>query len=107
MSEQRRGTRTPPIVWLVFLGIASSGVGRVLAADAVKELRAFGVRKPIILTEVGYRSITGTAIRPGSWTISGTSDPDAQADAYKAFFQVWTANGGNWLKGVQSRRSAS
>ncbi len=57
--------------------------------------------KPLLMTEAGYRSIAGTAIRPGSWTINGTPDPVAQADAYKAFFQVWAANGGDWLKGVE------
>jgi hypothetical protein len=57
--------------------------------------------KPVLMTEMGYRSIDGTAIEPGSWTINGTPDPAAQADAYKAFFQVWTAQGGNWMKGVE------
>jgi hypothetical protein len=57
--------------------------------------------KPVLMTEMGYRSIEGTAIRPGSWTINGTPDPAAQADAYKAFFQVWTAQGGSWMQGVE------
>src|SRR5258708_1763741 len=57
--------------------------------------------KPVLMTEVGYRSIDGTAIAPGSWTASGTPNTAAQADAYNAFFQVWTAHGGSWLKGVE------
>ena len=57
--------------------------------------------KPVLMTEVGYRSIDGTAINPASWTTSGTSDTAAQADAYNAFFQVWAAQGGSWLKGVE------
>jgi len=57
--------------------------------------------KPVLMTEVGYRSIDGTAIAPGSWTASGTPNTAAQADAYNAFFQVWTAQGGSWLKGVE------
>jgi hypothetical protein len=57
--------------------------------------------KPVLMTEMGYRSIDGTAIQPGSWTINGIPDPNAQADAYKAFFQVWSAQGGNWMKGVE------
>jgi hypothetical protein len=57
--------------------------------------------KPVLMTEMGYRSIDGTAIQPGSWTINGTPDPAAQADAYKAFFQVWTAQGGSWMQGVE------
>ncbi len=57
--------------------------------------------KPVLMTEVGCRSIDGTAIAPGSWTASGTPSTSAQADAYNAFFQVWTAHGGSWLKGVE------
>ncbi|NOJ48712.1 glycoside hydrolase family 113 [Bradyrhizobium archetypum] len=57
--------------------------------------------KPLLMTEVGYRSIDGTAIAPGSWTSSGTVDVMEQADAYNAFFQVWSARGGSWLKGAE------
>jgi Ca2+-binding RTX toxin-like protein len=57
--------------------------------------------KPVLMTEVGYRSIDGTAISPGSWTTGATANESAQADAYNAFFQVWTANGGSWFKGVE------
>jgi Ca2+-binding RTX toxin-like protein len=57
--------------------------------------------RPVLMTEVGYRSVDGTAIRPGGWTSSGTADVGEQADAYNAFFQVWTAHGGSWLKGVE------
>src|SRR5438552_6419575 len=53
------------------------------------------------MTEVGYRSMDGTAIAPGSWTANGTSNTAAQADAYNAFLQVWSAQGGSWLKGVE------
>jgi Ca2+-binding RTX toxin-like protein len=56
--------------------------------------------KPVLMTEMGYMSVVGTA--GGSWGKSTlTSSPAAQADAYNAFFQVWTANGGSWLKGVE------
>ncbi len=57
--------------------------------------------RPVLMTEMGYRSVDGTAIRPGGWTTAGTPDLGEQADAYKAFFQVWTAHGGSWLKGVE------
>ena len=56
---------------------------------------------PVLMTEVGYRSLDGTAIRPGGWTAGGAADPGEQADAYNAFFQVWSAHGGSWLKGVE------
>jgi hypothetical protein len=57
--------------------------------------------RPVLMTEVGYRSVDGTAIRPGGWTSGGASDLAEQADAYNAFFQVWSAHGGSWLKGVE------
>ncbi|WFU17700.1 calcium-binding protein [Bradyrhizobium sp. CB3481] len=57
--------------------------------------------KPLLMTEVGYRSVDGTTIAPGSWTGSGTADVMEQADAYNAFFQVWSAHGGSWLKGAE------
>ena len=57
--------------------------------------------KPLLMTEVGYRSIDGTAIAPGSWTSNGTPDVMEQADAYNAFFRVWSAHGGSWFKGAE------
>jgi len=57
--------------------------------------------KQVLMTEVGYRSMDGTAIEPGSWIANGTADPNAQADAFKAFFQVWTAEGGSWMRGAE------
>jgi len=53
------------------------------------------------MTEVGYRSIDGAAISPGSWATAGTPNTTAQADAYNAFFQVWAAHGGSWMKGIE------
>lgn len=57
--------------------------------------------KQVLMTEVGYRSMDGTAIRPGSWTANAAADTVEQADAYNAFFQVWSAHGGSWMKGVE------
>lgn len=57
--------------------------------------------RPVLMTEVGYRSIDGTAINPGSWTASGTTDVAEQADAYRAFFEVWSAHGGSWMRGAE------
>ncbi|MDH6264118.1 calcium-binding protein, partial [Bradyrhizobium sp. BR13661] len=54
--------------------------------------------KPVLMTEAGYQSIDGAA---GGAQAPFTTDPAAQADAYNAFFQVWTAEGGNWLEGVE------
>ncbi len=55
--------------------------------------------KQVLMTEVGYASVDGTAINPGS--ANGAADPAAQANAYKAFFQYWSQHGGTWMKGVE------
>ena len=57
--------------------------------------------KQVLLTEVGYRSIDGTTINPGDWQAAGTSNVQAQLDAYKAFFSVWSQHGGSWFQGAQ------
>ncbi len=57
--------------------------------------------KQVLMTEVGYRSIDGTAINPGGGSSKAPPDAAEQADAYNAFMQVWGTQGGTWLKGVQ------
>ncbi len=59
----------------------------------LKVQRQFG--KPILFTELGYRSTRGAAIKPWEWPDSrsaATADPDAlatQAAAYEAFFRTF------------------
>jgi hypothetical protein len=57
--------------------------------------------KPVLMTEAGYRSMDYGSTITGSWKTSGPMDLQEQADAYKAFLEVWTAHGGSWLKGVE------
>ncbi|QND69818.1 glycoside hydrolase family 113 [Tardiphaga robiniae] len=57
--------------------------------------------KQVLMTEAGFRSMDGTAMRPGSWTANAPADTAEQADAFNAFFQVWSAHGGSWMKGVE------
>ncbi|WP_445487744.1 glycoside hydrolase family 113 [Rhodopseudomonas sp. RCAM05734] len=57
--------------------------------------------KPVMMSEVGYRSIDGTAINPGGGSSKAPADAAEQADAYNAFFQVWSTQGGSWLKGAE------
>jgi hypothetical protein len=44
-------------------------------------------QKPLVLTEIGYRSIDGTAIHPWDWQIQGEVDIQEQADCYQAAFE--------------------
>jgi hypothetical protein len=57
--------------------------------------------KQVLMTEAGFRSMDGTAKQPGSWVTNAPPDVAEQADAYDAFFQVWSAHGGSWMKGVE------
>jgi hypothetical protein len=55
--------------------------------------------KPVIFTEVGYRSIDGALVRPPQWENTGTFDEQEQADAYEALFSYW--NDQAFMQGVQ------
>jgi Ca2+-binding RTX toxin-like protein len=55
--------------------------------------------RPVMFTETGYRSLDGTNIRPGGWTVTSNQDVQEQHDAYEAFFNVWSAEG-SWFRGA-------
>ena len=56
--------------------------------------------KQVLFTEVGYRSVDGTNVNPGN--VSGdTPDAHEQANAFGAFFDVWSSEGGSWFKGAE------
>lgn len=55
-------------------------------------------QKPIIITEIGYRSLDGAAMHPWNWQISGPIDLGEQADAYRAAFQSLYHR--FWLAGI-------
>jgi hypothetical protein len=55
-------------------------------------------QKPIILTEIGYRSLDGAASHPWDWQISGRVDLQEQEDCYRAAFEsFWDEP---WLGGI-------
>ena len=55
-------------------------------------------KKPIILTEIGYRSVDGANRQPWEWGASGQVDGQEQADSYQAALQsLW---GQPWLAGL-------
>ena len=57
-------------------------------------------RKPVLFTELGYRSLDGAHAAPGDWQKKGGFDPQEQLDLMNAFFSVWSRQAGNWFKGV-------
>jgi hypothetical protein len=69
--------------------------------DIVAVHERFG--KPVLFTEIGYKSAPGSTVEPWKWPTredlrSGPVDLDLQANAYRAFFEVfWNER---WFAGV-------
>ncbi len=54
--------------------------------------------KPIIFTEIGYRSINGCNMDPWNWQRKGIVDLQEQRDCYEAVFEIfWDIE---WFKGI-------
>lgn len=58
--------------------------------------QAYG--KPLIFTEIGYRSGDGTNRAPWDWGASMAADPGEQADCYQAMYEAWRGET-SWMKG--------
>jgi hypothetical protein len=54
--------------------------------------------RPVMLSEIGYRSIDGAGRRPYDWSVAGTIDVDEQADLYWAACQAVDA--APWITGL-------
>jgi hypothetical protein len=56
------------------------------------------VGRPIVFTEVGYKSVAGCLSEPWAWSTDGTTDLALQRDAYQAMFEaVWERP---WFRGA-------
>jgi len=62
---------------------------RDLRAELSRFARAAG--RPLVFTEVGYRSIAGAAAAPWDEGAAGTVDLDEQRRCYEAFRRVWSS----------------
>lgn len=56
--------------------------------------------KPVLITEIGYRSAPGAAQKPEAVGVSGQVDGAGQAALYEAMFQVWLRDRPDWVKGL-------
>ena len=54
--------------------------------------------RPVVFTEIGYRSFDGTNREPYNYQISGQIDLQEQADCYQAVFDAFA--GQDWWRGV-------
>ncbi|MDO8604610.1 MAG: hypothetical protein Q7K40_04440 [bacterium] len=56
------------------------------------------INKPIIFTEIGYKSTSGTHLEPGNYMIDNGFNAEEQANAYEALFSYW--NDVSFMKGI-------
>lgn len=47
--------------------------------------------KPILFTEIGYRSVSGATAHPWDSASGGSYDPTAQENSFEALFQYWNS----------------
>ncbi|MGA2329314.1 MAG: hypothetical protein ABSH05_23885 [Bryobacteraceae bacterium] len=69
---------------------------------AVENLHNTYPEKPVIFTEIGYRSASGANTAPYSSTLPagyGGYDLTEQRNCYEAFYEVWSQQA-SWVKGV-------
>jgi len=57
--------------------------------------------KPVLMTEVGYRSIDGAAISPGSWATAGTPNTMPRQTPTTPFFRSGLRMAVVWMKGIE------
>jgi uncharacterized membrane protein len=55
-------------------------------------------QKPLIFTEIGYKSTDGTNREPWNFGLSGAVDTAEQRDCYEAAFTVWSQQS-TWMRG--------
>ena len=65
--------------------------------------------KPVLFTEIGYRSISGAAVDPADFRVAREPDLAEQTDAYRALFRVfWDRPGlAAYICGIGSRTTAA
>jgi hypothetical protein len=56
------------------------------------------LRKPVLFTELGYRSADGANRAPYDFEASAPYDPGEQADCYEAAFRVFSRE--SWMRGI-------
>lgn len=77
----------------------SSGDGSIPSLEGAWEywnkndLQAFSqsIGKPILFSELGYRSVTGAHTAPWNWSMGGGPDMTEQSNDYQALFEYWNA----------------
>lgn len=61
--------------------------------------------KPVLFTEIGYKSVTGSHTQPWNFNFGGPTDQTEQANDYEALFSFWNDYG--YMIGVQGWKWSS
>ncbi|WP_158305830.1 glycoside hydrolase family 113 [Parvularcula bermudensis] len=77
---------------------ASKNFGGLSVVDYTKALSE-KYDKPVIITEVGFRSIEGAATAPGNYAMEGAANDDVQTALYEGFMRAWGEQG-DWFQGT-------
>lgn len=75
--------------------------GNANKLDLVSAVRAVSTAnsKPVIFTEIGYKSASGANTEPWNYSHAGAYDPEEQRNCVDAAYTVWSANS-DWMKGI-------
>jgi len=57
---------------------------------AITNFKGAHPTKPLIFTEIGYRSLSGTNTAPWDFTMTGNIDGIEQQNCYEAMYEVWS-----------------
>jgi hypothetical protein len=78
-----------PTVAQLVAAWSSNKNGENVVAD-VLNFAAAHPSKPVIFTEIGYMSVSGTNTEPYNYSHAGAVDQQEQANCYEAMYEVWS-----------------
>jgi hypothetical protein len=80
--------------------LVSAWRSNLYGEDLVATVRNFSNSrlKPVIFTELGYRSVDGANREPWNFSLAGGYDPGEQRDCYEAALSVWSSQA-SWMRG--------
>jgi hypothetical protein len=81
--------RNDPTLGQLVAAWSSNRNGENIVADVLNFAGAHP-GKPVIFTEIGYRSASGTNTRPYDWSFSAPADNLEQQNCYEALYEVWS-----------------
>jgi hypothetical protein len=68
----------------------SSNASGINIVAAIQNFAAAHPGKPVIFTEIGYRSVSGTNTRPYDYSFTASYDTTEQQNCYQAMYEVWS-----------------